>query len=530
MSVKKEGTTPSRRVLPRRCQFAVLLIASCASPATLRVQDPTPPSLAAELRLGLPVALESERVSYQSEIVSARDQVASWFAANGIAVDPAEIVNTAVVFADVLEAKRYMSKHFGIPEDKIPDGFSGTVDGKTLFVVARETYARTYARLYPDHSWTDDAYQSLITHELAHRAHAVKSQTLFGSEEGMGPRWFFEGLAITCASQFADRPLPWLAWDDLRALMNRDATETLSYPLYGQMFRSLTASFPVKWLVEHAGQSEFSRVLQDEYLPSEFVLETPSVPLSRGTVLLVHGSAPFDLDGRIPVADLGSSYAKTAFYRDLAADLRAAGWSVLRYSKPGVHENGVDSVEYAKTDLALLSRQLRNLWRFLPTDRPRVVFAWSEGSLHVHALPREEMDAVILLGGISTNIGDVVRAQGGPTAEELKKELANRSRRDMLGLDRPVGRMLDELDLADNWKSFEASERLPILILHGADDREVPVSQAAVWKETLPLGRINVVQGEGLDHRFMASGVYDTSSLTKEVTGWLDGVFPETRR
>jgi len=343
-----------------------------------------------------------------------------------------------VLFADVAAAKRRLAKHFGVSEDKIPDGFSGTVDGKTLFIVARETYANTYARLYPDRPWSDRSFQDLIAHELAHRAQALKAKAIFGSEDGMGPRWFFEGLAITCASQFAENPGRMLSWEQMQDLIARDSKGILSYPLYGQMFRSVVASFPVRWLVHRAGQKGFVDLLKTDYLPSEFVLEKPRTPRSRGTVLLVHGSAPFNLDGRIPVAGLKSPYARTDFYKDLAARLRNAGWGVLRFSKPGVHADSVDAAEYAKTDLALLSRQLRNLWRFLPADRPRIVFAWSEGSLHVRALPVDEVDAVILLGVIATNIGDVIRAQGGPPAEALRKELAGKSRLDMLGRDRPI--------------------------------------------------------------------------------------------
>jgi len=393
---------------------------------------------AAVIRLEMPAALKHERAVYLGEIEAALARVLAWFSENELAVDRHAVVDSAVLFADVAAAKRRLAKHFGVSEDKIPDGFSGTVDGKTLFIVARETYANTYARLYPDRPWSDRSFQDLIAHELAHRAQALKAKAIFGSEDGMGPRWFFEGLAITCASQFAENPGRMLSWEQMQDLIARDSKGILSYPLYGQMFRSVVASFPVRWLVHRAGQKGFVDLLKTDYLPSEFVLEKPRTPRSRGTVLLVHGSAPFNLDGRIPVAGLKSPYARTDFYKDLAARLRNAGWGVLRFSKPGVHADSVDAAEYAKTDLALLSRQLRNLWRFLPADRPRIVFAWSEGSLHVRALPVDEVDAVILLGVIATNIGDVIRAQGGPPAEALRKELAGKSRLDMLGRDRPI--------------------------------------------------------------------------------------------
>jgi hypothetical protein len=215
--------------------------------------------------LELPASIESERGRYQEDIDAALDRVVAWFAQNGLPVDRREIIASAVVFADEAGAKRGLAKHYGIPEESIPDGFSGTVGGTTLFVVSRETFAKTWARVYPEHPWSADSYRGLLTHELAHRAHALKATAFFGSEEGMGPRWFFEGLAIACASQFADPPAPVLTWDQLQELIAKDAAKPLSYPFYGQMFRSVAASFPVKTLVEGAGREGFPAGLQRDY-------------------------------------------------------------------------------------------------------------------------------------------------------------------------------------------------------------------------------------------------------------------------
>lgn len=260
-----------------------------------------------------------------------------------------------------------------------------------------------------------------------------------------------------------------------------------------------------------------------EATPGPCVLDLAAVSPARGSVLLVHGSAPFDADGRIPVPGLDSPYAREPFYKDVARDLAAAGWDVLRYAKPGVGEDGVDAAVYAGTDLAAIEDQLRQLWRCLPAGGPRVVLAWSEGTLHVRALPLDEVDAVILLGGIATNIGDVVVAQGGPDRRELLESLAGKDRREMLGLDRPVGRMLDELALDDNWRVFAARPAMPLLVLHGEADVEVPVSQAAPWREKLPpSARLTVVILPGRDHRLMPPGTYAPGELSREVLAWLE--------
>ena len=97
----------------------------------------------------------------------------------------------------------------------------------------------------------------------------------------------------------------------------------------------------------------------------------------------------------------------------------------------------------------------------------------------------------------------------------------------MLGVDRPVGRLLDELAFEENWMTSQGSGQLPILVLHGSGDLEVPASQAAVWKERLPRHPISVVTGKDLDHRFMRPGEYNIATLMGEIVPWLDGLFPE---
>lgn len=320
-----------------------------------------------------------------------------------------------------------------------PDSVAGYTEGRALHLVTEPIYRRIWDRLYPTWPWTDDTYAALARHEIAHRAH----ESLVGPD-GMGEPWFFEGLAVVVAGQFETDVEP---------------VAPPEYPVYGWRVRQLAGSHPMKGLIEHAGE--------------RCVLE----PGPHGTILMIHGSGPFDLDGRCAEG----RYSKEPFFRDLAAAFREEGWGTLRYSKPA---------DYPGTDLANIRLQLRNLWRFLPEDRPRLVFAWSEGSLHVRDLP---VDGAILVGGIGTNIGDVIRAQGGPDRDALKREFGGRDRREMIGIDRPVGRLLDELDLEDNGKALRG---VPLLVLHGTADAEVPVEQASRFEGA------TVVLGEGLDHRF----------------------------
>jgi len=509
--------------MARTHRHGVLVWLALAAMACTPRPSPTPVDKALRsvpLRLELPPDLEPLRQVYQREVQLALDHVLRWFARHGFPRKRVGIVDHVVVFGSAEQMKRRLARRFKMSPDKISDTFSATVHGRTLLVVREEMFKKTYAALYPRPRWDTSTYQRLMAHELAHRVHAMIATELFGTEDGMGPRWFFEGLAITCAGQFPGVEEPYLTWEQLAERVERDNKGIHTYPVYKRMFRSLVTSFPVERLIRTAGKEGFFQHLKKDYLPWEHVLEHPSGQKPLGSILLIHGSAPFNVNGRIPVPGIQSPYAKTDFYKDLSAALRAAGWSVLRYTKPGVYRARLDRDAYALTDYALLARQLRNMWRFLPRDRPRLVFAWSEGSLHVRALPMNQVDGVVLLGGISTNIGAVIQAQGGPSPATLKKMLASKKRTDMLGLDRPVGRLLDELAMSDNTTTFAPHRRLPLLVLHGTADREVPVAQARKWKALLPGHRITVVEGKGRDHRFMLPGNYDVTEIVRHISRW----------
>ncbi len=144
----------------------------------------------------------------------------------------------------------------------------------------------------------------------------------------------------------------------------------------------------------------------------------------------------------------------------------------------------------------------------------------------MRALPLDEVDAVVLLGGIATTISDIIQAQGGPSLDQLQQELAGKDRRQMLGVDRPVGRVVDELAFEDNWKIFLDAQSLQLLILHGDLDREVPVSQVKIWEDHLPRNRVTIIVGRGYDHRYMPIGKYDPILVVREIAAWLDRLFP----
>ncbi|MBP7866788.1 MAG: hypothetical protein KA419_12655 [Acidobacteria bacterium] len=217
-----------------------------------------------DFTLVLPTTLEDWRTEYRETVAGALDQVIRWFAANGFKEAPGDLLDTVIVHDDPVVMRRELSRRFGVPESSVPDTFAGTVQGKTLFLVSAPRYEKIYRDLYPEWPWNPAEYRRLAAHELAHAAHARIVRERTGSEDAMGPRWFFEGLAICCAGQFEpaagqDKPLDWAQF---MAYVGRDREKVLSYPVYGAMFRALDGKFAVKDLVRQAADPGFPATLE----------------------------------------------------------------------------------------------------------------------------------------------------------------------------------------------------------------------------------------------------------------------------
>ncbi|HVE82857.1 MAG TPA: hypothetical protein VND93_08405 [Myxococcales bacterium] len=226
------------------------LLAACA-PAGLSHR--TGPALT------LPPELEPQRARYQADIDAALEDVTRWFSEQEVQTPAGPLVREVVVLGgDAAAVRRAFAERFGMSEAQVPDGFSGTTDGAVLFLVSRETYQATFRRLYPKETWAEGEYRRLATHEVAHRAHELAAVSLTGSSEGMGPRWFFEGLALACAGQFQASSPGRLQWKEVTALIKEDAKHPLGYPRYADMFRSAARMVPVKNLVARAGAPDFA--------------------------------------------------------------------------------------------------------------------------------------------------------------------------------------------------------------------------------------------------------------------------------
>jgi hypothetical protein len=191
----------------------------------------------------------------------ARELAANYFAGMGFVLEVQDIARKVELFCTRESARQAVAAAFHAKESEIPATFSGTVQNATLFVVSPQIYKENFVGLYGADLWNDTEYDKLMTHEMVHSAHALVAKRLFGSEDGMGPEWLFEGLAIDASGQ-----LP-VSKNELRKVTIRDfddflqATEKgkLKAPVYIQyaVFYTYVRQFVSnKWIVENAGKPD----------------------------------------------------------------------------------------------------------------------------------------------------------------------------------------------------------------------------------------------------------------------------------
>jgi hypothetical protein len=245
-----------------RFTLALALATAISAPAFAACEPRVP--------IVLPATLRPAQASYEAEVDGAIARVRQRFSAWGFGVSVHDLVDRVVVFATNDEARRDLARRSGAPLAQMPTHVGGLADGRDLLVVAREVYHGHWPVVHPGVAWTEAEYGRLLVHELGHRAHAHVAIQLAGSEEGMGPRWFYEGLAVEVAGQFADPPGAVDGWDRqaFEALVARAASPAgLPYATYGRMVRRLAQATPVGQLIREATQPGFPGAAIDRAWP-----------------------------------------------------------------------------------------------------------------------------------------------------------------------------------------------------------------------------------------------------------------------
>jgi hypothetical protein len=211
------------------------------------------------LHFVLDSSLARDRDSYEREVSRALADVYAFFSAAGLDLT-GKLIDSVTVFGGPAKARAYLASTYGVSVEQIPATFSGTVEGTSLFLVSRGAYQQIWHRLYPDWNWTTNTYRQLVAHELCHRAHEIVVTARFGSADAMGPAWFFEGFAVTCAGQFHSEQGP-MSLVEIQQQVGSHQEPTSSYPLYGRLVRSLAARYGIKLLIESAAQPGFPDML-----------------------------------------------------------------------------------------------------------------------------------------------------------------------------------------------------------------------------------------------------------------------------
>src|SRR5581483_551604 len=190
----------------------------------------------------------------------ARDKAAAYFADMGFVVKKSDVARKVEVFCTRESAKKVLAAEFHASTD-IPVTFSGTVQNATLFVVSKEIDKQNFTQLFGAERWADEEYEKLMNHEMIHSAHAIVATQLFGTEDGMGPQWLFEGMALEASGQLptSEDELSKITGDDFDDFLRKAATGGLKAPVYVQYakyYRYVRRFVSSKWIVENAGRPD----------------------------------------------------------------------------------------------------------------------------------------------------------------------------------------------------------------------------------------------------------------------------------
>ncbi len=236
---------------------------------------------------------------------------------------------------------------------------------------------------------------------------------------------------------------------------------------------------------------------------------TLTLPQNAGNhtplVIIIAGSGPTDRDGNNPMG------VKAASYRLLAEDLARKGIAAFRYDKRGIAASGDAMLKEADlrfdtyvNDAVRWADTLRRSGRF----GKQVIAGHSEGSLiGMLAAGEAPVQGFISLAGPGRGIDDILKDQLAGLPDSLKKQADEGIDKLKKGEEvaRPHPMLMSILrpsvqPYMISWMRYRPTEtlkklRIPVLIIQGERDLQVPASEAKLLKDALPTARL-VLFGE----------------------------------
>lgn len=207
--------------------------------------------------LVLPESEAGRREAYAADIVAAGQSVRLFATAHGWReLVPARPFAAVEILPDAEALWARLLVVGEAPPDQLRPAAlpSAGIEAERLLVLTDAGY-RANA---PQHAALPDAWSRLVAHELVHELHVAVLAAAGRTEAAMGPRWFFEGLAVVGSGQDFDVHAG-LAYPDVPSAL-ADVAEpdpATSYRRYAAAVRLLARKVPLPELVARAGDPDF---------------------------------------------------------------------------------------------------------------------------------------------------------------------------------------------------------------------------------------------------------------------------------
>ena len=214
-------------------------------------------------------------------------------------------------------------------------------------------------------------------------------------------------------------------------------------------------------------------------------------------IILIHGSAPLDMDESWPafIDSIPQTYngKEIKNFKLIAEFLSENGFTVIRVNKRGVKKSLTD-VDFDVYKTSSYTNLLKDVHSEIEAFKKEtgidnfILLGWSEGTILATKIAeeRDDIKGLILMGVVGSSFKGLMRHffENEKDFQEAINEIINMPDTVMLGIDRPA---LLVKELFRDTPNAERIEKLkiPILVLHGEIDVETPVSEAYLVKKAI---------------------------------------------